>query len=486
MLFTTIDFLLFFPLVVLVYFVLPERVKNGWLLAASYYFYMSWNPVYALLILICTFATYLAARVVDGQENERVRKVCFVGGLVVVFGILGYFKYTNFLVENINRAFGILHIGQTLPYFDIVLPVGISFFTFQAAGYLIDVYRGDIYAEKNVFRYMLFISFFPQLVAGPIERSRNLLKQLDRTYRFEEKRVRDGLIIMLWGYFLKMVIANRCAVIVDEVYGDYLNCTVAQLWLAAVLFSVQIYCDFMGYSTIAKGAGIVIGYRLMDNFAQPYFACSIKEFWRRWHISLSTWFRDYLYFPLGGSRCAKWKKYRNLMITFLISGLWHGADWTYVVWGGCHGMYQIAEDVLSPYAKRFWERFRMAGDDPFYLCLRRGWTFLLATAAWVFFRADSLEIAVRYLQRCVMVVGQNIGLFQLRSYFQGSRLVNVFLVAGILILVYHSHLAEKYGSVLIWLDKKSRALRYVVYWVLVLLVVLSTNLSNQEFVYFQF
>lgn len=332
MLFNSLEFVLFFPIVVLLYFILPFRYKNYWLLFTSYVFYMSWNPIYGLLLFGCTFITWGAALLLEKCGKRRC--VVLWMALLAVFGILFYYKYMDFLLINAGMLLAQFQINVVIPKFDIILPIGISFFTFQAAGYLIDVYRGEIYAERNFFRYALFIAFFPQLIAGPIERSKNLLKQLDKVYSFDYIRVRRGLLMMLWGFFLKLVIADRCALFVDTVFENLQDYSGISLILAASLFSVQIYCDFMGYSTIARGAACVIGYHLMENFRQPYFSLSMKEFWHRWHISLSTWFRDYLYISLGGSRVNVWQRYLNLMLTFLVSGLWHGANWNFVLWGG--------------------------------------------------------------------------------------------------------------------------------------------------------
>lgn len=271
--------------------------------------------------------------------------VCIVLNLAVLF----FFKYNKFFFENVERVLRIIfHIQFTRPKFDVLLPVGISFYTFQALGYVIDVYRDDINAEKNFFRYALFVSFFPQLVAGPIERSQNLLTQLAQKHKPNFEQMRDGLLLMLWGFFLKIVLADRIAIFVDTIYGDINKYGGWYLIVATVLFAVQIYCDFAGYSTIATGASEILGIRLMENFNAPYFSQSVSEFWRRWHISLSSWFRDYVYVPLGGNRKGTLRKYVNIMIVFLVSGLWHGAGWSYVAWGGLNGAYQVIGSVLKP------------------------------------------------------------------------------------------------------------------------------------------
>lgn len=339
MLFNSYQFLVFFPIVLLFYFALPSKMKYIWLLAVSYYFYMSWNPVYVLLMLASTLVTWVTGIGVywlKNRKNVKGPKILLLLCLIFNLGILFIFKYLDFSVTIINKLFQYVDLPIIVNSFNLLLPVGISFYTFQALGYLIDVYRG-MKPESNILKYALFVSFFPQLVAGPIERSKNLLTQIQEMgYRklWNKKKVTSGLIYMLWGYFLKMIIADRVAILVDQVWDSYWTYGSIALIVASVGFSIQIYCDFSSYSCIAIGAAQIMGFNLMENFDAPYFSRSIKEFWRRWHISLSTWFRDYLYIPLGGSRCSRLKRYRNLLITFLVSGLWHGAGLGYIVWGG--------------------------------------------------------------------------------------------------------------------------------------------------------
>ena len=267
----------------------------------------------------------------DERSRTRAKKLCIALSFIANLGVLGYFKYANFLLDNINALLAHLHVVYQAPAVDVLLPVGISFYTFQALGYTMDVYRGEIRAERNFFKYALFVSFFPQLVAGPIERSKNLLRQFDEKHHLNFESLRSGFILMLWGYFLKLVLSDRIAIFVDAVYGDPATYAGWYLIVASILFAFQIYCDFAGYSTIAKGAAEMMGFELMDNFNAPYYSRSVAEFWRRWHISLSGWFRDYLYIPLGGSRRGTLRKYVNLLIVFFVSGLWHGAQWAFVV-----------------------------------------------------------------------------------------------------------------------------------------------------------
>lgn len=335
MLFNSYSFMLFFPIAVAVYYFIPKRTRYLWLLAASYFFYMSWNPQYVVLIFASTVLTYGAARIM--ARWPLYKKQVMVASLVVNFALLLFFKYFTFLLDNLNHLLALVHISMIQKTFDLLLPVGISFYTFQAVGYLIDVYRGEIKAETNFFYYALFVSFFPQLVAGPIERSKNLLPQMRDVADidvWDYERITQGAVLMLWGYFMKMVIADRAAIFVDRVYDYYWMYGSIECILAAILFSFQIYCDFAGYSMIALGAAQVMGFQLMENFNAPYFSTSVQDFWRRWHISLSAWFRDYLYIPLGGSRLSRSRKYVNLVTTFLVSGLWHGASWNFVFWGG--------------------------------------------------------------------------------------------------------------------------------------------------------
>ena len=397
MLFNSIDFLLFFPLVTVVYFLLPHRVRWMWLLVTSYYFYMSWNPRYALLIALSTLITYASGLLLGRKRKKLWVFLSFASNLAILF----FFKYFGFFLDNLSGALALAGVAFKRPAFDVLLPVGISFYTFQALSYTMDVYRGEVEPERNIFRYALFVSFFPQLVAGPIERSKNLLGQMYDRHTFDPDRVRDGLLLMLWGMFEKIVVADRLAMLVDYVYENYAGLPGAAVVLATVLFAFQIYCDFGGYSHIAIGAAQVMGFRLMENFRQPYLARSVADFWRRWHISLSTWFRDYLYIPLGGNRKGRGRKYLNTMITFLVSGLWHGADWSFVVWGGLNGAYQVAGEILAPARERVCQALRIHRDRPLWAALRTVFTFCLVDFAWLFFRAPSFSAALGMLAHAV-------------------------------------------------------------------------------------
>ena len=497
MLFNSALFLLFFPSVTLLYFCLPRQLKNPCLLLASYFFYACWNPKYIILLFVTTFVTFAGGLLIEragggssrgaaatcgsAAPPNRKKAVLFLV-LLFNFGVLFLFKYYNWASGMLEWLLSRFHVRCSFPAFEPALPVGISFFTFQAVGYTIDVFRGELRAERHFFKYALFVSFFPQLVAGPIERSRTLLAQLDKSYAFDYERVRKGLLIMLWGFFLKVALADRAAVLVNQVYGNYMSYYGMQLILATLCFALQIYCDFMGYSTIARGAALVLGFRLTDNFAQPYFAPSVRDFWRRWHISLSFWLRDYLYIPLGGSRCSRLRKYRNLLITFAASGLWHGASSKFVVWGLLHACFQIAEDSGSRL-----EAGRPPRPDRFSRRLfRRLRTFVLVTIAWVFFRAESFVQALKILKKCLRLT--NIGLFFNDRIFElGLSSFNVFmlLLGGAALFVF-SAMKEKGMSVLGWLSAQGAWFRFAVYWFLLLMILFSLNLTGTEFIYFQF
>lgn len=397
MLFNSLQYLIFYPLVLLGYFLFPKKWKNFWLLCASYYFYMGWNAKYAVLLLFTTVVTYTGSLLIEKFRNRWL--LVLTAG--VNFGLLFYFKYAQFAWNNLGLICRKLGIPFTDRDFDILLPVGISFFIFQAVGYTIDVYRKEIYAERNFFRYALFVSFFPQLVAGPIERSKNLLKQLDKTYRFSFDRFREGLLLILWGFFLKLVIADRAAIFVDTVYADTGKFPGLYLAAATVLFAFQIYCDFSGYSIIAMGSAKVIGLELMDNFNAPYFARSVGEFWRRWHISLSTWFRDYLYIPLGGSKKGTWRTYGNLMIVFLTSGLWHGSAWTYIAWGGLNGLFQVAERLTKGLREKVKKFFSIRENSFSHCLLQTVLTFFLVDFTWFFFRFKGFRDSFAALKQVV-------------------------------------------------------------------------------------
>ncbi len=443
MLFNSIEFIIFFPVVVILYFLIPKKYRYLWLLATSYYFYMQWEAKYVLLLFFSTAVTYLCGILTDkinrGELTEerktRGKKLCIAGSLFLNLGVLGYFKYLNFLIDTWNKVTEHLHMGASFSTMEILLPVGISFYIFQAVGYTIDVYRGDVYAERNFLKYALFVSFFPQLVAGPIERSKNLLRQLGEPKSFSYENLRKGLLLMLWGFFLKMAIADRAAVIVDTVYGNNVFWSGMYVIVATMLFAVQIYCDFSGYSTVARGAALVLGFELTDNFRAPYYAVSVKDFWRRWHISLTSWFRDYLYIPLGGNRRGKLKRDVNLLVVFAASGLWHGAAISYILWGLLNGAYQVIGDFVRGVTAKI-RRVCIAGERQETFSdrlLKRFATFVLIDFAWLFFRAGSsvralqLIRGIRQMDWMILINGSLYNLGVPAEYFRVLLLMIVLL-----------------------------------------------------------
>lgn len=444
MLFNSIDFLIFFPVVVFIYFLVPNKIKYMWLLVSSYYFYMCWNAKYALLILGSTVITYISGLLIEKIKyfeakmsvQTKWKKYVVICSFVLNLGILFYFKYINFALDILTKVLTKVHVQINTPIVDIILPVGISFYTFQALSYTMDVYRNEIYAEKNFFRYALFVSFFPQLVAGPIERSKNLLKQLAVPKKFSFVEAREGLLLMLWGLFLKIVLADRIAIFVDTIYGDYVTYPGYYLILATILFAIQIYCDFSGYSTIAMGAAKILGITLMENFDAPYLSTSIAEFWRKWHISLTSWFKDYLYITLGGSRKGKFRKYLNKMIVFLVSGLWHGAQFSFIVWGGVNGLYQVIGEVLQPIRDKIVLLLHLNRKSLGHKLIHIFGTFILVDFSWIFFRSNGLMEAFEIIKSMITVKNPWV-LFDESIYTCGLDIKNFWLmVVGIGILIF--------------------------------------------------
>lgn len=477
-------FLVFFPVTVFIYFLIPDRAKKIWLLLSSYFFYMCWNPKYALLLLFSTLVTYLVGLFIEDKGPGK--KTFLISGILINISLLFYFKYINFFLDLLREGAAGLNIELNVPTVDVVLPVGISFFIFQALGYIIDVYRGDVKAERSFITYALFVSFFPQLVAGPIERSGHLIKQLKEPKKFTIDNAESGLRIMLWGYFLKLVIADRCAVIVDAVYADYSLYGPLELILATALFSIQIYCDFMGYSTIAKGAARVLGIDLMDNFHQPFFAVSVKDFWRRWHISLSTWFRDYLYIPLGGNRKGKLRSIINLLITFTVSGLWHGANLTFVLWGLLNGVLQVIEGIILSLLKKIKGYGNISWDKPGLRVILVIKNLVIIELGFVIFRAQTVSDAFMIFRNVFTMKPAE--LYAERTLFDYglNRFHLYMLIAGIVVLFVISLLREMRKVRTDWLKNGREAVRVAICWVMMVMIVFSLDISGKEFIYFRF
>ena len=497
MLFNSIQFLLFFPLVCLVYFVIPQKIKWIWLLLASYYFYMCWNPKYALLMFASTLITWLSGffidrfnRVQPSKKSQALKKLTVAVSFSANLAILFFFKYFDFAVDNINHLLSALNIQLINPSFDVILPVGISFYTFQALSYTMDVYREEIPPEKNLFRYMLFVSFFPQLVAGPIERSKNLIHQLREKHSFSISNMKNGLLLMLWGYFQKLVIADRAAIAVNNVYNNYQNFGSVELILATLLFALQIYCDFSSYTDIARGAAQVMGFKLMDNFQQPYFSRSIAEFWRKWHISLSGWFKDYLYIPLGGNKKGKVRKYINIMIVFLTSGLWHGASWHYVIWGALHGAYQVIGGIALPIRQKICAVLSIDRNTHAQKLVQRIITFALVSFGWIFFRANTMSDAIGITKTIFTV--QNPWVLTDGSVFamglDAKQLLVIAAAAIVLFSVSSMHyLGKNMRGMILGTNIFIRwSIVFIMLFTVLIFGIYGPGYSESQFIYFQF
>jgi len=489
MLFNSFQYLLFFPVVTVLYFALPQRYRWALLLGASYFFYMCWKPEYAVLIALSTLVDYWAALRMGRETEQRRRRKYLVASLVANLGLLFTFKYFNFFSSSLSGLMGEFGTAWHSPTLDILLPVGISFYTFQTLSYTIDIYRGERPPERHLGVFALYVSFFPQLVAGPIERSTRLLPQFFEKKGFEYGRAVEGLRLILWGLFKKVVIADRLALYVDRVY-DHPDAFLGwPLLVATYFFAFQIYCDFSGYTDIARGSAKVLGYDLMENFRRPYFARSIADFWRRWHIALSTLFRDYLYIPRGGNRVVGGRRYYNLMVVFVLSGLWHGTSWTFMIWGALHGLYMVVSKVTANWRNRLAEQHGPARRPG----LRNIWqvlvTFHLTLFAWVFFRANSFSDALT-------VLGNSLSLrladftralptgFHNDNFARGwFDLAVAFSLIGLLVTV--QFLQTRNGRETAALPRPTW-LRWSVYYAAALAIILFGVFTHAEFIYFQF
>lgn len=401
--FQSIEFLAFLFVVCLVYYGVPGKLKKYWLLLASWVFYLLLGVKFAVYLGGITLLSWLLGLWLDSgsKEPSGKRKADIAIAVSATFAALIVVKYGNFILTNVQHVARLLHAEVKPNKLGLIQPVGLSFFTFAAVGYLMDVYKGKRAAERNLASYALFLSFFPTIMSGPIERSTGFLKQIENCHniKLDTYKVRHGLLTMLYGYFLKIMVADRLNILVNSAFAEPESFGGAVLVLAVMGFGIQLYCDFAGISTIALGAGEVMGFQLTQNFETPYFSTSIAEFWRRWHISLSSWFRDYLYFPLGGNRKGKWRKYLNLMIVFLVSGLWHGAGWSFIVWGGLNGFYQVAGDLLKPLRKKIADVCHIDPENAGNRFLRIVFNFALVNFAWLFFRASGMSQALLMIRR---------------------------------------------------------------------------------------
>ncbi len=487
MLFNSIEFLLFFPIVTIIYFILQHKHRWWWLLAASCLFYMAFKPEYLLILGFTIVVDYWAGIFIE-QSSGKKRLWFLILSLVANIGVLAFFKYTNFAIFALAQA-NIAHFKLL----DFILPIGLSFHTFQAMSYTIEVYRGNQVAERHFGIYALYVMFYPQLVAGPIERPQNVLPQFYKIQSFDYQRIVSGLSLMAWGLFKKVVIADRLALFVDKVYNSPLEYSGIPIWVATFFFSFQIYCDFSGYSDIALGSAEVMGFKLMKNFDRPYFSKSISEFWRRWHISLSTWFRDYLYIPLGGNRQGKKRQYFNLFFVFTVSGLWHGANWNYLIWGALHGIYLIFGSLTKSAQDKFFQFVRISQFQLILKSFNVIVTFLLVSFAWMFFRADYLEMSqCWHLVSHIFVNLPSLSELSNKQYITQNIFLNFevkeFLLAILLIIFMESvHLYQRKHSIRQWISQRPLLVRWVIYLLFAFsFLILGVFDKPAQFIYFQF
>ena len=478
MLFNSLAFAIFLPVVFLLYWAIPHRARWSVLVLSGYYFYMTWNAKYVVLIFFTTLVSYLAAIFLEKAEEKSKKTILLIAALTVILGVLFFFKYFNFFNGEIVQLLQSFAIPLSPVTMKLVLPVGISFYSFQMAGYLADVYRGECSAERHFGKYAAFVCFFPQMTSGPIARTKILMPQINTERFFDPDKVVYGLKQMAWGFFKKLVIADSLGAIVDMVYGDLLYYRGFVLLIAAILYTVQIYCDFSGYSDIAIGIAHLFSIDLMINFKSPYFSASVREFWSRWHISLSTWFRDYLYIPLGGNRKGKLRGAVNVMITFLASGLWHGASWNFVVWGGIHGMMQVLENLLFKGKKT--KRTGISWIISVIL------VFFFATFAWIFFRAGTLGDATSIIVHMWDGIGSPLtylatGVMDLKiGWWDG-----ICLMLPLALLIVYDYLALTLDP-LMEIKKLPKGVRYLIYYAFLFLFFMLSSFNAREFVYFQF
>jgi alginate O-acetyltransferase complex protein AlgI len=479
MLFNSIQFAIFFPLVTLLYFLMPQRARWGLLLAASCVFYMAFIPAYLLILAVLIVIDYCAGIFIE-KSTGAARKRWLILSIVSTCLALFTFKYFNFFSHNLDALAHFIGWNYSIGTLGLLLPIGLSFHTFQSLSYVIEVYRGNQKAEHHFGIYSLYVMFYPQLVAGPIERPQHMLHQFREAHRFDYDQFTSGLRLMAWGFFKKTVIADRLAIYVNGIYGHPNEFSGLPLILATVAFAYQIYCDFSGYTDIAIGAARVMGFKLMTNFERPYFSASVAEFWKRWHISLSTWFRDYVYIPLGGNRVPRWRLYVNLMITFIISGLWHGANWTFVFWGALNGIYLVLGSMTEPLRNAAYRLTGLSPEGGVTRFFQIACTFALTCFAWIFFRANSLPDAWHIITHA----------WQPSS---GTRLLvgnfSVFdaWVVIIAILVLEAvQLVQEYGPFQPRLRRLPVLVRWPVYYALLFFILMFGVFQHTQFIYFQF
>ncbi len=486
MLFNSLYFLMFFAVAAVVYFAVPQKFKWMLLLAVSLYFYMCWNPIHIIILMAVTLISYLTAVYIN-KDKAKGKKLCLGAGIVITLAFLLIYKYYGFFMDSVYDLLNTLHISYTEAGISLALPVGISFYTFKAVSYMIDVYRGKIYC-KNVAKYLLYVSFFPQIASGPIERSTNLIPQFEKEHRFNSQTVESGLRLMLLGYFKKMVVADNLSGIVSKAFSSPESCTPFILFFVACLYSLQIFCDFSGYSDIAIGCTKVFGYDTMKNFDHPYFSKNIPEFWRRWHISLSSWFKDYLYIPLGGNRKGILRKYVNLMIVFLVSGLWHGSSWNFVFWGFLHGFYQIVSGLTVKLREKICNVIRINKCEKLHNAVKIIITFVLVTFAWIFFRADSIESGFKYISCMFTNSGGALNfaaiLSGIKMMFSTKAALISFVAAMAPFLIFS--FTDYFKPVSDIIDRRCTVFKIVFYALVTAYIVLFASTAVTDFIYIRF
>lgn len=493
MIFTSIEFLIFLPIVFSLFYITPYQIRWALLLLSSYIFYMWWKPEYILLIVFSTFIDYYAGLKMGSLQTKQERFPYLLVSLCSNLGLLFLFKYYNFFAHSIEESFSLFGVMVQLPENSALLPVGISFYTFQTLSYSIEVYQGNHKPEKHLGVFSLYVAFFPQLVAGPIERSSHLLPQFYRKTKFQYKPITNGMKLIAWGFFKKLVIADRAAIFVNQVYQSPQDFNGIVLVIATYLFAFQIYCDFSAYSDIAKGCAQMIGIDLMKNFDRPYFSQSIAEFWRRWHISLSTWFRDYVYIPLGGSKTSKTKFYRNIAAVFLLSGLWHGANWTFVIWGALHALYMITSILTKSWREKLAHLSQFHRIPYLVQSINIFITFQLVCLAWIFFRAQSLSDALFIVTNLhngwytllsnITQLGQGMGI--LGGNFLLTKLDALILILAIAFMET-IHLFQSRISIREWIAKQHWFVRWLIYYAALFSILNFGVFGEKEFIYFQF
>lgn len=472
MLFNSFEFLWLFPIIFCVYHLMSWRkMGNVSLLLISYGLYIKWKPVSALILLWVTVITYLTARLLDlrGGKTEKQDKLLLLIGIILTLSPLIVFKYLNFINVSIADGLSLLGIHVGIMGLNWVLPIGLSFFTLQAIGYLYDVYKRQVEVENNWWDYMLFVSFFPQIASGPISKAKDLLPQIKAQRTFNYGQAVQGLKWILWGMFMKVVMADRVGIYADTIFNNYEHLSGLSCFMGSLLYTLQIYGDFAGYSFMAVGVGELLGFELVNNFRRPYLSQSITEFWHRWHISLSTWLKDYIYIPLGGSHCSKARNYWNILVTFLVSGLWHGANWTFIVWGGLHGVFQIIEKMM---------KLQRPTSMGITKVVRIIVTFLLVNFAWVFFRMPTLNDAIEMISR--MIINHDITIAEI------TPAMALFIIMSVFIVVLKDFMDEFCNRKHTMFHHQNVIIRWSVYIVMVGMILTCGVFDASQFIYVNF